>query len=343
MGVTSHDVAKLAGVSQPTVSRALRGERNVSDETREKVLRAARELSYVPSETGRSLSTRSTQRIGLVADDLTNPFYPQLVQPLRDHLERSGYRTLLIADHVDEPVEIERLADGSLDGVILTTTLLGSSLPRELKARGIACVLANREVADLVVDTVTVDNRAGAAQAARLLADLGHRRVAAILGPHDTSTGRDREVGFREELAARGIPLPAHLVRRGEFTFEAGYDAVTDLLTVPSPPTAVFCGNDVIAMGARCAAAALGREVPRELTLLGFDDIAMAGWEVFALTSVHCDLTAMAGHAVRLLMDRIKEPAKDAEHVVLTPTLTLRRTHAAPEHTLTSSEDGPGR
>ena len=330
MGVTSHDVARLAGVSQPTVSRALRGKRNVSDETREKVLRAAAALNYVPSESGRILATRSTQRIGLVADDLTNPFYPQLVQPLRDCLERSGYRTLLVADRVDEPVEIERLADGSLDGVILTTTLLGSSLPRELKARGIPCVLANREAAGALVDTVVMDNRAGAARAARLLADLGHRRVGAVFGPRDTSTGRDREAGFREELAARGIVLPARMVRRGQFTFETGYAALTGLLAAPGPPTAVFCANDVIAMGARCAAAALGRDVPRELTLLGFDDIAMAAWEVFALTSVHCDLAAMAGHAVRLLLERIKEPAKDTERIVLTPTLALRRTHAAP-------------
>lgn len=330
MGVTSHDVARMAGVSQPTVSRALRGEPGVSHATREKVLRAARTLAYVPSETGRSLSTRATRRIGIVAAELTNPFYPELVEPTRDRLAHAGFRTVLVTDRVEEPVELAALVDGSLDGVVLTTTVLGSPLPHELGSRGIPCVLVNRDVGGPGVDSCVMDNRTGALDVAHLLTGLGHRRIGAIFGPDYTSTGRDRETGFREGLSERGVPLPRRRVRRGDFAYETGYTALLELLDARDRPTAVFCGNDVIAMGACNAAAAQGVRVPGELTIVGFDDIAMASWPVFSLTSVRYDLAAMATTAVRLLTDRIKQFDRPAERVVLPPSLVLRGTHGPP-------------
>ncbi|WTW99003.1 LacI family transcriptional regulator [Streptomycetaceae bacterium NBC_01309] len=329
MAITSRDVARMAGVSQPTVSRVLRGVPGVAPETRERVLSAAKALSYVPSETGRSLATRATRRIGLVADDLTNPFYPELVEPLRDRLEQAGYRALLVSDRVDDPVEADRLADGSLDGVVLTTTETGSTLPHELVRRGVPCVLANREAAGLSADTCVVDNQLGGAQVAGLLASLGHRRIGAVFGPASTSTGRDREAGFRAALGERGIPLPGESVRRGPFTHDAGRAAVGELLALSDPPTAVFCANDVVAMGACSAAAALGVRVPDGLTVVGFDDIAMAGWDVFGLSTVRGDLTVMADEVVRMLLARIADPERPAERVVIAPTLVLRRSHRA--------------
>jgi LacI family transcriptional regulator, galactose operon repressor len=330
MGATSHDVARAAGVSQSTVSRALRGEAGMSEQTRERIRAVAAELSYVPSEIGRSLSTRATRRIGVVAADLTNPFFPELVEPLREDLDRNGYRTLLITDQEQNPVEIGRLADGSLDGVVLTTTLLGSSLPEELSTRGIPYVIVNRDVDDIDADTCVVDNRRGALEVAEYLAGLGHCRIAAIFGPADTSTGRDREAGFRDGLARSRVGLPGTFVRRGVFAHATGRRATLELLALPQPPTAVFCGNDVIAMGACSAAIAAGLRVPADLSIVGFDDIPMSAWDVIDLTTVHTGIQTMAHIAVSFLLRRIKEPSTPVQRVVLRPRLVLRGTHGSP-------------
>ncbi|GAA3967544.1 LacI family DNA-binding transcriptional regulator [Actinomadura viridis] len=330
MGITSRDVARLAGVSQPTVSRALRGDTRVSAETRRRVQEAARALGYVPSEAGRSLSTRSAKRVGVLVTDLTNPFYPHLVAPLHDELERLGYRMMLFAERSDEAIASERLLDRSIDGVVLTTTGLGSGLPAELHRRGLPFVYLNRE-GTTPADAAVVDNRLGAELAARELVTLGHERVAGIFGPEETSTGREREYGFRLALAEAGIGLPEARVRRGPFEFETGHAALASLLAAEPRPTAVFCGNDVIAIGALDAALRAGIRVPDELTVIGFDDIPMSAWESFRLTTVRHDLNEMAATAARLLVRRITgEAAGDPERVVFAPTFVARRTHARP-------------
>jgi LacI family transcriptional regulator len=324
--VTSHDVARLAGVSQPTVSRALRNLPGTAPETRAKVLAAARELAYIPSETGRSLSTRTTRRVAVVAEELTNPFYPELVEPLRLNLSRHGFRTVLITDHVDDPVAVEALADGSFDGVVLTTALRGSPVPRALRERRIPHVLANRTVDEPGSSSVSTDNRHGAGLVADLLVSLGHKRIGAVFGPAATSTGRERARGLRDRLRRHGIGL--ELVRRVPFTHEAGRAAGAELLASPNPPTAIACGNDVVATGVLSAARSLGVSVPADLTVVGFDDISLAAWDIVNLTTVHCDLPALAGTAVDLLARRIAAPDSPVSRPVLAPSLVLRGTHA---------------
>ncbi|MFV2172716.1 LacI family DNA-binding transcriptional regulator [Actinomadura sp. LOL_016] len=330
VGITSRDVARLAGVSQPTVSRALRGDVRVSAATRAKVREAAQALGYVPSEAGRSLSTRTSRRIGVLVTDLTNPFYPHLVGPLHDELGRLDYRMMLFTERTDEALAYERLLDRSIDGVVLATTTLGSDLPAELRRRGLPFVYLNRE-GGTPGDAVVVDNRRGAGYAARELVGLGHERIAGIFGPEDTSTGRDREYGLRLALAEAGIGLPESRVRRGPFEFDTGYSGLTGLLAADEPPTAVFCGNDVIAIGALDAARRFGVRVPDDLTVIGFDDIPMAGWASFELTTVRYDLGEMAATAVRMLIDRITGKAGDEPaRLVLEPEFVPRHTHAAP-------------
>ena len=299
----------------------------IAKETLERVQRAAAELEYVASEAGRSLSTRQTRTIGIVAAELTNPFYPELIEPMRAELQRSGYRALLIPDSSDSPLEFERLADGSLDGVVITTASIGSHLPEFLSARRIPFVLVNREIGSQVADTCVVDNRSGALEAARLLAELGHRRIGAIFGPTQTSTGRERELGLREGLHGFQIQLPSTLVRHGPFSYETGFTATQSLLASKTRPTAIFCGNDVIALGACNAAAANGFVLGHDITIVGFDDIAMASWHMFQITTLRCDRREMAIRAVEMLMRRIAEPGRPFERVLLKPTLVLRATH----------------
>ncbi|MFJ3086801.1 LacI family DNA-binding transcriptional regulator [Streptomyces sp. NPDC086838] len=324
-------MAKLAGFSQPTVSRALRDDARVSVATREKVRKAAAALNSVPSEAGRTLSTRSTQRIGVIVTDLTNPFYPHLVAPLHDELQRLGYRMMLITERSDEAVSSERLLDQSLDGVVLTTATTESRLPDELDRRGLPYVFLNRDSGRQGDYTSVADNEGGGRQVARLLVELGHRRIAGIFGARNTTTGRDRELGFRLELAEAGVGLAEELVRRGPFAYETGHDALRDLLSASHPPTAVFCGNDVVAMGVLNAALAAGVRVPEDLTVIGFDDLPMAGWEVFRLTTVRHDLRELSCQAAQLLVRRIrKEAAATGERLVMPTELVLRETHAPP-------------
>lgn len=333
MTITSRDVARLAAVSQPTVSRALRGDERVSAATRERVVRAAEALGYVPSEAGRSLVTRRTRRVGTVITDLANPFYPHLVGPLHDELERHGYRMMMFAERTDSKVATERLLDGSLDGVVLMTSTIKSVLPAELARRRLPFVFLNRDGGDDGGDAAVVDNALGGRLAADRTADLGHRRIGALFGPQDTTTGRERELGFRLALADRGLSLAPDAVRHGPFDFATGHSGLTDLLAADPRPTAVFCGSDAIAIGALNAALGAGVRVPEELTIVGFDDIPMASWEAFRLTTVSHDLTEMAEGAARLLIERIESAEGadgDVRRVVSQPHLVERATHGPP-------------
>lgn len=326
MPVTSHDVARLAGVSQPTVSRALRPDSQVSAVTRERVRRAAETLGYVPSELGRSLSTRSTRQIAMVAD-LDNPLYPQLVGPLHDAFALQGYRMVLLAERDEELGGDERLLDGSVDGAVLTTSQRSAALPLQLTERGVPFVQLNR-VSDLIdADSVTADNAVGGRLVADLLATLGHREIGAIFGPKETSSALERERGFRAGLRAAGLRLPAQRMVRGWFTYQVGYDGMRALLDRGDRPTAVFCSNDVVAVGALNALAASGLRVPQDFTIVGFDDLAIADWPVFALTTVRVDFEAMARRSAELLLERLAQPGRRPVHERFPVELVSRTTH----------------
>jgi LacI family transcriptional regulator, galactose operon repressor len=326
---TSHDVAKIAGVSQSTVSRALRGMPGIAPETVARVRAAARALSYVPSEAGRSLSTRQARSIGVFSAELTNPFYPALVEPVRNRLQDCGFRTILLTEP-DVPDAAESLPLGVVDGAIIATAHLGSQLPASLRARNIPFVLVNRSVDGVDCDRSVVDNVAGGRLAAEFITGLGHRDIGAIFGPSDTSTGRDRELGFRLGLCEQAVSLPDSNIHRGPFSYEAGYQSAVALLQTPARPTAIFCGNDVVALGALNAARAQGREVGRDLTIIGFDDIALASWEVFDLTTVRYDVTKMAQTAADLMVDRIGDPAAPYREIMLDPVIVARGSHHRP-------------
>jgi LacI family transcriptional regulator len=241
---------------------------------------------------------------------------------------------LVLTSEGDDSVSVEQLVDGSLDGVVLTTTLLGSTLPEDLSLRGQPFVLLNREVDLCPGDVCVVDNRRGAALAAKELIDLGHVDIAAIFGPASTSTGRDREAGFRDVLADAGVDLPEERWRRCSFDFAHGHAAALELIDGGGQhPTAIFAANDIIAIGAHNALRGRGIEIPAEISLIGFDDVRMAGWEVFRLTTVRQDIPRIVRTATELLLSRLAAgpgAAVAPRRVVLEPTLVRRDTHAPP-------------
>ena len=328
MVVTSHDVARLAGVSQPTVSRALRGDGRVSVPTRDRVAAAAASLGYVPSERGRSLSTRTTRQVAMVTD-LDNPSYPTLVAPLHDTLAGGGYRMVLLAERGDEKDAYDRLFDGSVDGAVLTTPAVHSSVAGELHRRGVPFVQLNRSSDVVDADTVTADNHGGGRLVAELLLSLGHTRIAAVLGPAEASSARDREDGLRAGLAAAGL-APVALARPGSFAFAAGVAGFDELMAAADRPTAVFCANDTLAVGALNAARAAGLSVPADVSVIGFDDIEMAGWPVLGLTTVAVPMAAMARRAAEILVARMSGELDGPVQETFETRLVVRRTHAAP-------------
>lgn len=334
MAVNSRDIAREAGVSQSTVSRALRGDPRVADETRAKIVEAAERLRYTPNLAARSLITNRTRTIGVVVADITNPFYPALVEVLHDEFSLSGYRTVLFNERTDAGGADEvlpQLAGRAVDGLVFTSATLGSRWADAFSTRGLPVVMLNRYVDEAPVDRVVSDNYGGGVLAAHFLAgELGHRRIALIAGPENTSTSRDREAGFRTALGELGVEFEDSLRRVGDYSHQSGYQWCLDLLASEPRPTAIFCGNDVIALGAIDAARRLGVTVPAEVSILGFDDIEMASWEVFSLSTIQQPLPRMAKVAARMLIDRLEHANGPPHRVVAFPTHLVRRDTTGP-------------
>jgi LacI family transcriptional regulator len=334
--VTSHDVARAAGLSQSTVSRALRGDPRVAAETRRRVLAAATSLGYTPNAMGRMLVEGSTRTIGMVVTDIGNPYYPNLIAPLHDELADLGYRMALFTerlegDDADGAAGLESLVDRGIDGAVLTTSTLDGRIPRELLRRGLPVVFLTRVADGVAADAVTVDNALGASLVAAEVARAGHRRVGAILGPADTSTGRDRERGFRAGLTAAGGELVEGAVHHGPYTVAAGEARMRDVLALPEPPTVVVCFNDLVAIGALNAAVAAGLRVPEDVSITGWDDLPMASWEICRLTTVDQSMHEMARAAARLVVERVEGRAgPEPRHILFEPRLVLRATLGAP-------------
>jgi LacI family transcriptional regulator len=304
--VTSHDVARLAGVSQPTVSRALRDNPRVSDETKQRVRNAARALGYVPSETGRALSSGRTRRIGLLLTDLENQFYPHVIAPMHRELEALSYQLVLQTETSDTGQVTERLLANGLQGVLLATTTLDSVLPVRLRDRGVPFVYFNRTSPAVASDQAVVDPTGGLREVADCIVGFGHRRVAAIFGPRNTSTGERRETVLREALDVHGLSIPSRYTHRGPFDFESGFAGARQLLSEAERPTVIICGNDVVALGALNAARELGIVVPDQVSVVGFDDLPVASWPIVRLTTVAFDLEGMARAAAGLLVRRLE-------------------------------------
>jgi DNA-binding LacI/PurR family transcriptional regulator len=326
MTASQIDVARLAGVSQAAVSRTFTPGASVSDTTRAKVLAAAGQLGYRPNVIARSLARRSTHMIGLVVMRFTNPFYARMIRDFTRALQDLGYWTLLfnIADSQEMEEALPMALQYQVDGLIVTSAMLSSRLAEECARSGTPIVLFNRYATDDTANAVRCDNVLGGRLVADALLDAGHRRLAYIAGEESSSTNRDRELGFVQRLQARGREL-AHRESAGDYTYEAGYAAAGRLLQTENPPDGVFCGSDLIAMGAldlaRCE---LGYRVPEELSIVGFDDIPMAAWPGYDLTTVRQPVEEMVDATIEVLVNAIEVPASEAVIKVIAPSLVVR-------------------
>jgi LacI family transcriptional regulator len=318
--VTSHEVARLAGVSQPTVSRALRDSRKVSEQTKRRVREAAAALGYVPSATGRALSMGRSGRLGLLLTDLENQFYQHVMAPMHEALDEVGYQLVLMTESSEAGPIADRIVANGLDGVLLTTTTTDSILPIRLRDRSIPFVYFNRTSAAVDADSVTADPLPGVEEMVKELVTLGHREVAGIFGPRNTSTGMSRETCVREQLGGAGLTIQPGRALHGPFDFGTGYDGTKELLSAQSRPTAIICGNDVVALGALNAAVELGVTVPGDVSIVGFDDLPTADWALVKLSTIAFDLDQMSREAAQLLVERVEGRSDTAYRHVVYPT-----------------------
>ena len=281
--VTLQDVALLAGVSRSAVSRAFTPGASVGRVTRAKVLDAAAKLGYRPNAIARTLTTRRSQMIAIVVSYLQNQFYPLFVERSSQLLQKHGYHVLLFVSDGHETAKPEvddlvlELMQYQVDGIILASATLSSALAKDCHSAGVPVVLFNRLAPVDRAHSVTSDNIAGGKLAARTLVDLGFKRIAFIAGLEDSSTNRDREQGFREELARLKVRVFARAV--GHYSFEGAAQATRDLFSGTEMPDAIFVANDHMAFATLdTLKLELGLRVPEDVAVIGFDNVPQSAW-----------------------------------------------------------------
>ncbi|MFC0387008.1 LacI family DNA-binding transcriptional regulator [Muricoccus vinaceus] len=323
--VTATDVARRAGTSQSAVSRVFTPGASVSADLRERVMQAARDLSYRPNAIARSLSTRRSRIVAVVVAELGNQFYPLVLEALSARLQEKGYQILLFTTGpgaAGDPV-IEQVMRYQVDAVVLASAGLSSALARECRGLGVPVVMFNRTTDDPELSCVTGDNERGGHRIARFLAAGGHRRPAFIAGLEGSSTSRDRERGFTAGLAEAGLAPPARSV--GYYSYEGAAEAARTLLRAPARPDAVFCANDHMAIACiEVARHEFGLSIPDDLSVVGFDDVGPARWRSFDLTSFSQPLGPMVEATIGMLLEFMETPDLPTRRVVVEGNLVLR-------------------
>jgi len=321
---TSEDVAKLAGVSQSTVSRVFAAGTNVSEKRRKKVLAAADKLNYNPNALARSLITKKSRIIGIVMRNIRNPFYSAVLEIFHSRLSVLGYHLLFINSESEEiqEKEISQLLEYSVEGVIITDALLSSSAVQKFDHNDITVILFNRYTENLVNSAVFCDNYLAAKQIARYLVEVGHRSFAFISGPSNTSTTIDRLRGFKEVLKEKGIKKL--VIEAGNYTYESGFKCAQELMTKVKNIDCIFCGNDIIALGAMDGLRVIGLKIPEDVSVIGFDNIRMAAWPSYSLTTWEQPLEEMVDAAVEILLEEINNKSSGPKTVMLKGHMVVR-------------------
>ena len=300
------DVALKAGVSIATVSRVVnKSDHKVNPTTRERVQEAIRELDYRPNALAKGLLMKKTMTIGIIIPDISNPYYAEIVRGIQDTADQAGYAVLIHnTDGKQERIirHIYILREKSVDGVIFCGGIINGyetlSILKELKER---VVVVGRHEVDF--PAVMVDNMGGATQAVEHLIDLGHRLIGCIGGPDGSPTAVDRLTGYRNALAQNGIALDERLVKRGTWSPESGYLLARELLAGPERPTAVFSANDQMAFGVIKAAREMGLNVPKDLAVVGFDNVPPGSYFDPPLTTVEIPMYDIGVATMRMLID----------------------------------------
>ena len=323
---TSVEVAKLAGVSQSAVSRVFTPGASSSKRTSEKVLNAAAKLGYRPNILARSLITGRTRIIGLVVAYLDNYFYPEAVELLSNALQKKGYHVLVFmasktAGNIDDV--LEEMLDYQVDGVIAASVAMSSDLAARCNAAGVPVVLFNRAQDDERLSAVTSDNIDGGQKVAKFLIAGGHKRLGYIAGWEGASTQRDREAGFIEELKKHKRSLYAREV--GNFNMDEARQAARKMFTAREIPDAVFVANDHMSFAVMDVIRfELGLKIPEQVSVVGYDDVPVASWPAYDLTTVRQPVNRMVAETVSFLLECIVGQKTNTRQIQIEGPLIVR-------------------
>jgi len=328
------DVAEAAGVHISTVSRALNERTAVllNPQTLERIRETADGLGYRVNGMARALKTRRSMAIGMVVPDITNPFFPPAVRGAEDVLDRAGYSLLLSSTDNDlgkARRQIAAMLEGQADGLLLAMALRDDPLVNELRASGAPLVLLNRTVDRGGVSAVVPDDFNGAVEAVEHLYALGHRRLAFVGGPMSTSNGARRRASFDQTVLRLGLPEPVAL-EASAFDEAAGYAAAQALLAEHPEITGVVAGNDLVAIGIIAAAGERGRRCPADISVVGFNDMLLAGRLQPPLTTIRIPQYDLGARAAELLMALVADPGRSPETVLISGELVVRGSTAPP-------------
>jgi DNA-binding LacI/PurR family transcriptional regulator len=320
MTVSIKDIARAADVSHSTVSRALSDSPLVSRETKSRIQRLARQMGYSPDAQARSLVMGRTQTIGVVVTAITDPFIAEIVKSVESTAHDHEYSVILASFNSESAREIatvERLQSKRVDGVIVTSSRVGALYQDHLERLHVPVVLINNRSRERGSYTfsVRVDNHHGGCLATEHLIELGHRRIAYVGGPANHSDDEERQAGYRQALDKAGVAVDPALVVQGTGRAGGGVRALSALMALDQPPTAAFCYNDMTAVGLLHAAWARGLEVPRDLAVVGFDDIPLASFVQPPLTSIAQPTAMMGRWAVEMVLALMANGGSTTEEV----------------------------
>jgi len=325
---TLRDIARRAGVSVSTVSHVLNGTRFVSEVRRQRVLAAIQELGYEPNAVARSLKINRSHTIGLIISDINNPFFTAVVRGVEDVANQHGYSVILCNTDENPDKELNYLRilrSKRVDGLIIAPTGVLHEYLRNLVHSNFPIVFIDRELDNLPVSAVVLDNETAAYQIVKHLISLGHRRIGLISGRPRISTTTLRISGYRRALTEAGLPVDERLIVSGYSRIEGGVAATHALLECTPPPTALFAANNLMTIGALIALAQRCLRVPDDVALVGFDDFPWADVLRPRLTTVAQPTYDLGREAAQLLMQRLKgDPNSYRKRIVLSGQLMVR-------------------
>ncbi len=324
-------------MSHSTVSRALRNSPLVNRETAAAIQRIARERGYTASAVARGLVTRKTLSVGVVVTTIADPFVGAVVSGIEEAANREGYSVFLAESNADPAREtsvVRSFAERRVDGIIVTSSRVGALYTELLSEMGVPIVLVNNQHPGEFVHSVMIDNVAGSRAATEHLIGLGHRRIAYLGDRFGYQSDAERFAGYRKALGRAGIPVAEELVVHGDGKAEAAMTAMAALLGAAEPPTAVFCYNDMTALGALRAVRTAGLSVPQDISLAGFDDLFIASYTEPPLTTVRQPMRRMGALAMENLL-KLMAGQESADRIKVSAELVIRESTAAPRRSKT--------
>jgi LacI family transcriptional regulator len=335
MPYTLKDVAALAGVSIATASRVINGKPGVKPATRTKILDVARELNYLPDQLAKGMKTKRTNTIGLVVADITNPFYSYTAKIIEMKARAHNYTVIVGNTNNNSTIEhdiITNLRERKVDGFIFASVELHDKPVRQLIQSGAPCITYHRHLEGYQGNFIGSDESEGVSLATQHLYDLGHRRIGFISGPRIFSTGRERLRSFLETSRTFAIESPDYLIKEGGYEITKTRTCVNEILSLPEPPTAIFAANDLMALQVLDCVLEAGYRVPDDISIVGYDDIAIASHHSIQLTTVNVHAKQCAELVIETLINIIEglRPAGEHTKTLLKPELKVRESTAKP-------------